>query len=76
MLLAGPTEQLVSASSSLVLTVPPSVLLLLLQSDADRMERFASQRMGLLSTLLLVPKHSVAMLADLRYAARTRDLAL
>ena len=76
MLLAGPTEQLASASSSLEVTALPSVFPLLLQSDPDRMEQLVLQRMSLLNTLLLVPKHSVAMLVDPRYAARTRDLLL
>ena len=76
MLLAGPTEQLASASSSLEVKALPSVFPLLLQSDPDRMEQLVLQRMSLLNTLLPVLKHSVAMLADPRYAARTRDLLL
>ena len=76
MLLAGPTEQVASASSYLELTALPSVFPLLLQNDLDRMEQLVLVRMGLLCDLLLVPKHSVAMLADPRYAARTRDLPL
>ena len=52
---------------------PPSVFPLLLQNDQDRMEQLVLVRMSLLCALLLVPKHSVAMLVDLRCAARTKD---